>query len=91
MGRIGARAAALAFPWWTRTMKAGTALLAAAFVAVQMPGVPVPFGLPSAVGESARSVDVFPALAAAVAVTSALKALGLAVRVPLSLYAYPDD
>lgn len=90
MGRIGDRAAALALPWWTRTMTAGTVLLAVALVAIQIPGVPSAFGLPSAVGGSARSVDVFPPLAAAVAATTALKALGLVVRVPLSLYVYPE-
>lgn len=70
-----------------RTTKVGTVLVAAAFVGIQVPGMPL--GDVAAVGGSDISVNVFPAIAAAVAITTALKAPSLVVRVPLSLYWYP--
>lgn len=82
------RAVALAFPWWTTPMKVGTAVLAVGLVVIQIPGMPV--GPLSAVGNSPQSIDALPAVAGAAAVTSALKAVGIAVRVPLSLHYYSD-
>lgn len=85
--RITARTEALALPWFSRSMKVTTAVVAAAFFVLQLRGLAG--ADPVAVLVSVVSAAVV-ALASATVFTTWLKMLGLVVRVPLSLYFYPE-
>ncbi|MFB6281649.1 MAG: hypothetical protein ABEH40_06500 [Haloferacaceae archaeon] len=84
--RITERAEALGLPWFSRTMRLGTVLLAVLLFAAQSPGIPAAdpvTALRHALVGAAISV------ATAVIVLTWVKAASLVVRVPLSLYLYP--
>lgn len=85
--RITERAEALALPWMSRSMKATTSVLAAVIFGLQV--VPVPEGSPVAV-VGALVVALGGAVVGAVMITTYLKMFSLLVRIPLSLYFYPD-
>jgi len=77
------RVEAIALPWFGRQMRVGTGLLAVPLFFVQVLGLPAVDPVTGVVPVVAAAVG---AVAGAAAITTGLKVLGLAVRVPLSLH-----
>lgn len=85
--RITERVEALALPWFSRAMRLTTVVVAAALF------VPLLRTAASADPVTALvtlALGAVVALAGATVITTGLKLVSLLVRVPLSLYLYPD-
>lgn len=85
--RITERTEALALPWFSRPMRIGTVVLAAGFLVPLLSEVPVSRPATAIV---VIVTGVVTALATATAIATGLKLVSLVVRVPLSLYVFPD-
>lgn len=87
--RITERVEALALPWFSRAMRLTTVVVAAALF-VPLVRTAVSADPVTALVTLTLALGAVVALAGAAVITTGLKLASLLVRVPLSLYLYPD-